>query len=735
MTIDSSDALVAELAQTKILEPVELEEVRRVMLPECSDARSMAQNLVAQSRLTPYQAEQLLEGQGQGLFLGAYRILEPLGEGGMGQVFKAEQRRLNRIVALKVIHQECLAHGPEAVLRFQREALAAAKLSHPNVIAIYDAGQEGDTHFLVMEYVEGMDLARLVDRYGPLPIRSACSFICQAALGLQHAHERGMIHRDIKPSNLLITRSPLAASEQPASPDSTRELVEAGLLKILDMGLARLTRTMDQHSESHLTEDGKLVGTPDYIAPEQARSSRLADGRADIYSLGCTFYHLLAGRAPFPTGTLIEKLLMHQLDEPQPVEQIRTDVPPSIAAVVRKMLAKRPEDRYQAPRDVFDALGPFSGPSAPPSSSAAGLSPAGLSNVIPVVASPAGPVDAPPKSPKPSHAWVNSWVGLKAAEQKAPSPEVSTARELARIDAHKGCVMALAFAPDRNTLASAGLDETVRIWDFSRGEGRHRATSPTLGEEISTLLFASDQKLLAAGTTTGRVWLWDLTGPEPEAMAIVKGHRLVVTSLAFSAEGRSLVSGSKDRNVILWDLEGRELKHRVTLQGQHGEVTAVAFAPDSKRIAAGTQQGMVSLWAPRRLWNREQASVRVAPCAVSSVAFAPDGQLLACGCLDQSLHLIEPNEEELQERTLSATSQGAVRLVQFHPGGRTLDTLEDGGRKSVWEIASGAPLQAWITPFAYVCSHALTFDGRYLATGSSEGKVVVYRVAPKQPRS
>lgn len=275
-----------------------------------------------------------------GQSLGGYEILEPLGEGGMGRVFKARHGRLNRVVALKVIRPEQLAN-PNALRRFQREARAAARLAHPNVVQIYDAAEAEGTHFLVMEYVAGQDLAELVRTRGPLPVPLAGHYARQVSLALQHAHERGLVHRDIKPANLLL------------SADGTQ-------VKILDMGVARLLQPDETDLPAgELTQTGAVMGTPAYLAPEQARDARRVDIRGDIYSLGCTLYQLLSGQAPFRGESFAEVVLAHQLLEPPPLDEVRPDVPPEVQAVLRKLMAKRPEDRYQTPADVAEALAAF----------------------------------------------------------------------------------------------------------------------------------------------------------------------------------------------------------------------------------------------------------------------------------------------------------------------------------------------------------------------------------------
>ncbi len=276
-----------------------------------------------------------------------YRVQELLGVGGMGAVYKAEHLLMERPVALKLINHS-LTSDRGMVERFRREVKTAGLLKHPNIVLAYDAEQAGDSHFLVMEYVEGKSLARIVAERGPLPVRAACDYIRQAALGLQYAHERGMVHRDIKPQNLMLT------------PD--------GQVKILDFGLARFametapTPLAALPADPSLTQVGIVMGTPDYIAPEQAKDAHTADIRADIYSLGCTLYDLLAGHAPFAEGTLTTKVIAHTERMPTPLNKVRGDVLPELARIVERMMAKDPARRYQSPAEVATALARFASP-------------------------------------------------------------------------------------------------------------------------------------------------------------------------------------------------------------------------------------------------------------------------------------------------------------------------------------------------------------------------------------
>jgi len=318
------------LHDLQLLKPAQLAELRDRLGGRFDDAPALGQELLRRAWLTAYQVDELHRGHSP--VLGPYLLLERLGEGGMGIVYKARHRKMNRLVALKLIRRDRLAgNGPA---RFLREMQTVARLGHPNIVHAYDADEVKGRPLLVMEYVEGDSLGRLVERSGPLPVGVACDYVRQAALGLHHAHEQGVIHRDVKPSNLL-----LKAAE--------------GRVKVADFGLARLREAADDG----LTCTGWVVGTADYLAPEQATDSRSVDLRADLYGLGCTLYCLLSGGPPFPGGSLVQKLRSHACDRPRPVQVLRPGVSAALAAVVTRLMAKRPRDRYQTAAELADALG------------------------------------------------------------------------------------------------------------------------------------------------------------------------------------------------------------------------------------------------------------------------------------------------------------------------------------------------------------------------------------------
>jgi serine/threonine-protein kinase len=356
MSIGSVTALIEALRKSKLLEGVyHAEDALTELKATVTDPRKFAQELLRRDLLTPYQANQLFTG-GRDLALGPYIILAKLGDGLMGPVYKARHRLMNRLVALKVIRPELLAN-PEAVERFYQLTMQAGQMSHPNIVHAYDSGPIGNTHFFAMEFVEGIDLDRLVQQNGPLTVPMATDYIRQAASGLQHALELGMLHRDVKPSNLLVTR-PGASTSSPSAPGSSGKLSPASLtlLKIRNLGLNLLQPMTEEELARNALPQGRVPRTPDYLAPERCKAGNPGDVRSDLYSLGCTFYYLLTGKVPFPGGTALDKLRKHQTEEPVPLLAQRKDVPQNVASVVVKLMAKRPEQRFQTPGEVAEAL-------------------------------------------------------------------------------------------------------------------------------------------------------------------------------------------------------------------------------------------------------------------------------------------------------------------------------------------------------------------------------------------
>ncbi|MCG8584355.1 MAG: serine/threonine protein kinase, partial [Pirellulales bacterium] len=293
------------------------------------DVEALAQQFVERDLITQWQCDQLLKGKHKGFFLGKYKLLRHLGTGGMSSVYLAEHVVMQTKRAIKVLPSKRV-NDSSYLDRFLREARAAAQLDHNNVIRAYDVDSEGKVHYIVMEYVEGRDLQQIVKAQHPLSYERAANYVYQAAQGLAHAHAAGLIHRDIKPANFLV---------------DTKDTV-----KLLDLGLARFTE--DEKASLTVAHDENVLGTADYLAPEQALDSHNVDSRVDIYSLGCTLYYLLTGHPPFPTGTLAQRILKHQTEEPADIREDREDAPAELVDITSRMMAKSVDDRYQTADDV-----------------------------------------------------------------------------------------------------------------------------------------------------------------------------------------------------------------------------------------------------------------------------------------------------------------------------------------------------------------------------------------------
>jgi serine/threonine protein kinase/Leucine-rich repeat (LRR) protein len=359
------------------------------------DAEDLARELVRHKKLTKFQAEELYRGKGKSLTLGNYVLMEKIGAGGMGQVFKAEHRRMHRMVAIKLL-PAAMTKDQAAIARFEREVTAAARLRHPNIVAADDADQANGVHFLVMELVDGSDLSALVKKNGPLPVDKAVNYVLQAAKGLEFAHAEGIVHRDIKPANLLLDKK--------------------GTVKILDMGLARIH---GDGGQAELTSTGAVMGTVDYMAPEQALNTKTADARADIYALGCSLYYLLTGKATYDGDTLMAKLLAHR---DLPIPDLRAACPQAsdrLEAIFKTMVAKKTADRYQTMTAVIaDLEGCGGGQTANPPSFAA--SDTGLTNFLKEIAVAPNSLDRQ-KSPvrTPRRSWPNlNWQSIARDKRK-----------------------------------------------------------------------------------------------------------------------------------------------------------------------------------------------------------------------------------------------------------------------------------------------------------------------------
>ncbi len=328
-------ALASRFVASRLVGDAEIDRCLTALEGAPDDAQ-LCDLLVRAGLVTRWQAAQVHAGKERGFFLEHYKLLDPLGAGGMGQVFRALDTELNRHVAIKVLPKR--SANREAIERFRREGMAALQVQHEHIVRAFELGQAGETHFLVMELIVGTNLAKYIEKKRRLGVQETARIGHEVALALDHAREQGIIHRDIKPSNIMLTRK--------------------GFVKLADLGLAKFFgHTAGEHRPQTLTHSGAFMGTVDYCAPEQAEDAKRADTRSDIYALGCTLYHCLTGQPPFPRGTDIQKIVAHREHEPTPIHELNDDVPHTFSDLIhRRMLAKRPDERFQTPTETAMAL-------------------------------------------------------------------------------------------------------------------------------------------------------------------------------------------------------------------------------------------------------------------------------------------------------------------------------------------------------------------------------------------
>jgi tRNA A-37 threonylcarbamoyl transferase component Bud32 len=686
-----------------------------------------------------------------------YRVLGLLGAGGMGAVYKAEHQVMARTVALKVLNRGLL-DNPATVERFRREARAAAQLSHPNIVTAHDAEQASDSHLLVMEYVEGVSLARLIAEKGPLPVHVACDYIRQAALGLQHAFEKGMVHRDIKPANLMLTPS--------------------GQVKILDFGLARLafdsppvpSAGPEEQAGGLLTQVGTVMGTPDYIAPEQAVDAHAADIRADIYSLGCTLYDLLAGQPPFPEGTAVDKVLAHTRQQPRPLTTVRKDVPRELARVVAKMMAKDPTQRYDTPAEVAGALQRFVLPALPSpirgclfalaalivclTLLAVGLERIGL-GALPLVLGGMLLVRRFPRLrfkttpslrqrlsiatpalllivlgfllflfvPPFRRGRILEWSPLSPQGIKPPLA-VESAAEVRRFTGHLGAVKCVAFTPDGGRALSASgfptADDTVRVWDVANGRQLVRFR----GHEgpVHTVAVSPDGLRALSGGADRVVRLWDVA--TAKEVRRFEGHTSLIGSVAFSPNGRRALSGAADRTVRLWDVDtGRELKR---FEGHTAQVVAVAFVDDGRALSGSFDRTMC-LWDLKT--GRELKRFPGHQQTVSGIAVSPDGRRALSG--SDGVRLWDLGSG--QQLRHFEDSTGHVESVAFSSDGRRALVGGMDNLVRLWDLETGEKLASFQGHTLGVWNVAISPDGRFGLSGGGDTTVRLWQLPAPGP--
>lgn len=751
-------------------------------LSRFESGEAVINELVRSGHLTDYQQSKLLAGDGDKLCFGPYRLVKPLGEGGMGEVFKAWQPRLDRFVALKFISSECMDDRSTAIARFQREAHAIAKLQHANIIVLYDAAEIDGVPYIAMEFVDGMSLTDLVCKNGSLTIRQACEYMRQTALGLQHAHECGFVHRDIKPSNIVVFQAktkdiptPLP-SPSPSLPkklslitmhDVKRKAEESALslerIKILDMGLARLNDSLSNKDRvaTALTEAGALLGTPDYLAPEQARNASAVDIRADLYSLGCTFYYVLSGQPPFPGGTPLEKMIKHQCDEPTPLRTLRRTLPESVARIVEKLMSKRPDDRFQKPVDLANALSKYlanaaAEPELPPpqSRSASGTKPTLIvpqqgpdsKQTVDTIDSPLSTNDEsivlPPgsipglwetmaslHSADFSEVDINDLNWESVGEYNAKRIRKGKIKPIARIGGHVGAVSGVAVTGDGRLAATADVNGQLRIWDLDEANPR-TIERKQRGGEIQAILLAPNalDSVVFGELRQGKIavvrWNWK-SDSLVELGDLTSLGQKGFGSLSFSPDGELLAAGIGTL-AVTWKMAKGAATNRTIHKGMDRPIRALAISPDRRLLAAAGQDKSLNFWhLGIGKWTSNGVRVKSQITTITCMRYSPDGTVLAMAGIDNKIVLWPMAGESEAVRILHGHLTN-VQHIQFIGGGSQLASVGMDGEILYWDLRKGSIVRKRHLDLALAYRMELSEDGTRLVAGFTNGTVGIY---------
>lgn len=651
-------------------------------------------------------------------------MLAVLGTGGMGAVYLARHRMMERMVALKTISSHWI-DKPGAIERFRREVKTAAKLSHPRIVAAYDADQAGELHFLVMEFVEGKTLAEVVRTNGPLSVRDACGYAYEAALGLQYAHQHGMVHRDVKPHNLMLTSKGQVkildfglarfVSESMPSDGMMKENVAAALPQDLPATSGTLTYQPGIATLGALTAAGSVVGTVDYVAPEQIANAHHADIRADIYGLGCTLYYFLIGRPPFPDEDLLTKLQAHAERAPAPITDFRHDVPAPLVALVSGMMAKRPEDRPQTPAVVADTLEPFTRVAKPRRGTGNQFLKALAASFFLCAA---------------LVALVGYFFGSVLYNVMTDQATVILVTD---VEVEAGAAVRIKGHGFNDFILRPSLKKSITIPSgeyFLSLSGLAPGTDAELAVTHVTLSRGETREIhvthQASGADAGRGDTRFSQGSlKPRRTITVLPPRGWVTNAIYLPDGKRVLTADTVHRICLWDLaEGKILK---TFDGHGGDVWGLAMLSDGVRFLAGDIHGTVCCWNVEAGDQPEWSLVLATHPAIYTLLVDRAGKYFFATRSEEGIisrHAI--GEQDQSAGVFYPGHRDKVVRLALSPDGTQMVSGAGDGIVRLWEVATGRELKRFHAHDGMVHAMAFLPDGKQIITGGYDHRLLLW---------